>query len=211
MQTTPGADTGALPIDPATDPVQGDSPVADPFALAASWLPGEGEDRMLMTVATIDADGFPRARTVMLSEFDGERFHFHTDALSSKAAEIARDPRVALTIVWPAFSRQLVVQGVATASPPAEAADAYARRSPYLKQLAWLNTVELARLPLHDRVAAWNAFRARDPDPGQPAGWVGFGVLPHRMLFWVSHPDAASRRLEYTRAGDGWARRYLPG
>src|SRR3546814_8077906 len=77
-----------------------------PLALAAAWLPKEGEDRILMTLATVDADGFPRTRTVMLSEFDGEQFFFHTDASSRKAADLAADPKVGLTILWPGRSEE---------------------------------------------------------------------------------------------------------
>ena len=201
----------AGPFDAETDPVQGDEPIADPLSLASSWLAGQGEDRMLMTLATTDPDGFPRVRTVILSEFDGERFFFHTDARSAKVADLARDERVGLSVVWPAFSRQLVVQGTAEPAPAEELADAYAKRSPYLRQLAWQNTAEFARLPLAERLAQWGAWGAQHPEPAQPPDWAGFGVRPHRMLFWVSNPDAASRRIEYTRAPAGWEHRHLPG
>ncbi|MDQ1131315.1 pyridoxamine 5'-phosphate oxidase family protein [Microbacterium sp. SORGH_AS_0888] len=193
------------------DPVQGDAPADDPAALAASWLPGPDEDPMRMVVATIDADGFPRSRTLLLSEFDGERFFFHTDARSRKVTDLRADPRVSLTVLWPDFSRQLVVQGTALPASEEELSDAFRRRSPYLKQLAWQNTFEYARMPLATREATWAAFREEHPEPAQPAEWVGYGVRPHRLLFWVANPDAASRRVEYVRTASGWERRYLPG
>ncbi len=212
MHTTFDEMTVPVPvIEHETDPVQGDAPLADPAALATAWLPGEGEDRMLMTLSTIDEDGFPRSRTVMLSEFDGGRFYFHTDALSRKAADLAGNPKVSLTILWPGFTRQIVVQGTASPAPDDEVAETYRRRSPYLRQLAWQNTAEFARRPLAERVAQWTEFRDAEPEPGQPDRWVGYAVTPHRIMFWVSHPDAASRRVEYTRTADGWEHRYLPG
>jgi pyridoxamine 5'-phosphate oxidase len=212
MQTTPGRIVVDVPvIDHATDPVQSDTPATDPVALAASWLPGEGEDRSLMTLSTIDADGFPRARTVMLSELSHGRFFFHTDARSRKVVDLSANPKVALTVLWPGFTRQLVVQGTAEAAPAAEVADAFAKRSPYLRQLAWLNTAEYAALPRAERERRWAAFAAEHPEPAQPADWVGYAVTPHRMIFWVSHPDAAGRRIEYVRAASGWDRRSLPG
>lgn len=195
----------------AIDPVQGDEAPSDPGGLAASWLPREGEARMLMTLATIDVDGFPRARTVMLTEFDGERFFFHTDAESCKVADLAQNPRVSLTLLWPAFTRQLVVQGTAERADEDETISAYRGRSPYLRQLAWQNTADFAAMSLAERESSWARFRDERPDPSAPPGWVGFGVLPHRYLFWVSHPDAASRRLEFARSGGGWASRHLPG
>lgn len=198
---------------PAAVPVLGDTPIDDPAVLAASWLPALGAEPLRMTLSTIDADGFPRARTVLLSEFDGERIFFHTDALSQKVADLAANSRVALTVLWPDFSRQLVVQGTATPAPAAELADAFHRRSPYLKQLAWQNTDAYAQLPLPEREEEWARFHAEVPEPAQPQGWVGYGVLPHRMLFWAAHPAGASaaRRVEYVRDGARWTRRYLPG
>jgi pyridoxamine 5'-phosphate oxidase len=195
----------------SVDPVQGDTPPSDPAALAASWLPGPDEESMPMTLSTIDADGYPRSRTVLLTEFDGERLYFHTDAESRKVADLAANPRVSLALLWPAFTRQLVVQGIAQRADEAEIARAYARRSPYLRQLAWQNTADFAARRLAEREAAWERFGTEHPEPAQPAGWVGFAVRPHRYLFWTSHPRAASRRLEFVRDGAGWSRRHLPG
>ncbi|MDZ8201490.1 pyridoxamine 5'-phosphate oxidase family protein [Microbacterium sp. SSW1-59] len=198
-------------IDHATDPVHAEQPPADPAALAAEWLPGPDEDRMLMTLSTVSPDGAPHARTVMLSDFDGARFSFHTDARSRKVADLAVAPRVALTILWPGFTRQLVVEGLASRASDEDAAAAYARRSPYLRQLAWVNTEEFASRPRGEREDGWRRFAAEHPDPEPPAGWVGFTVAPERWLFWVSHPGAPSRRLEYTPSGAGWTVRPLPG
>jgi pyridoxamine 5'-phosphate oxidase len=198
-------------IDHPTDPVHGDETPRDPAALAASWLPGPDDERMTMDLATVDAEGFPRTRTVLLSEFDGERLYFHTDAESRKVADLAVDPRVSLTLLWPAFTRQIVVQGIAERAADGEIARVYAHRSAYLRQLAWQNTAGYAALSRTEREAQWARFRAERPDPPQPAGWVGFAVRPHRYLFWTSHPDAASRRLEFTRTPTGWASRHLPG
>lgn len=215
MTAPPASDVVALRvprIDVATDPVHADEPPRDPLALAAAWLPGDGEERALMTLSTVDEDGFPRARTVMLTEFDGERFFFHTDAASRKVRELSLNPRVALTVLWPGFTHQLVVQGTAAVADEDEIARAYAGRSDYLRQLAWLNTAEYARQPRARRERQWAAFAAANPHPAQPDGWIGYAVRPRRMLFWTSHPAAASRRLEYVREdGGGWICRHLPG
>lgn len=212
----PGIPPAPVVIDHDTDPVQSDTPWSDPLALAAAWLPAEGEDRMLMTVSTVGLDGAPDARTTMLSDFDGERFHFHTDANSRKAAEIAANPAVALTILWPGFTRQLVVQGTAARSSHEEAGEAYRLRSPYLQQLAWQNTAAFAARPLAQRRAQWEAFQSAHGGPEHPTfaapeDWVGFAVTPHRLVFWVSNPAAASRRIAYTRSDAGWDRAALPG
>jgi pyridoxamine 5'-phosphate oxidase len=187
------------------------------------WLPpNDDPDRPQLTLSTVTPDGRADARTVLLSEFDADGFYFHTDARSRKAAQLAANPAVALTVLWPNFTRQLVVQGTAEPAPAPELARAYRRRSAYLQQLAWLNTADFARLPRAERVARWAACAADHPDGfAQPPTWTGYLVRPSRLTFWEGDPEAASRRTEFTHtefthteftAGPaGWQVSHLPG
>lgn len=215
MSATDGA--GFAPIDHATDPVHSDFVIDDPLALAAAWLPANNHpDRPRVTLTTNGRDGYPNARTVLLTEFTGGELYVHTDSRSDKAAELRADPRATVVILWPSFTRQLVMTGDVRVAPATELSRAYADRSPYLQQLAWLNDGEYAMLPLADREDAWASFAAdqADASPAAPATWTGFALRPVRLRFWVSHPGAASRRIEYSRADGsptGWDRRYLPG
>lgn len=206
-----GAAPGSSPAAALGAEVHADTaPPSDPLALALSWLPAdEDPDRPQVTLSTLGLDGWPNARTVLLSAADRSGFAFHTSAGSAKAAELAAVPRAAMTVVFaPAFSRQLVVRGDVVPCPPDELAAAYAARSPYLQQLAWLNDDELAALPRDDRVTRWAASA---PSPTPPAGWTGWRLVPRELTFWVSHPHTASRRLQYRRTDDGWTVRPLPG
>jgi pyridoxamine 5'-phosphate oxidase len=188
-----------------------------PLELAASWLPANDDpDRPQITLATVSADGGADARTVLMSEFDEHGFYFHTDALSRKASDIAAEPRVAIVVLWPGFTKQLVIQGVAEVAPAEEIAAAYLRRSPYLQQLAWQNTAAFAELPHDERVAAWGAFLAEHVAGfDQPSNWIGYLVRPTRLTFWESDPETASHRTEYTLTdslpGGEWAESHLPG
>lgn len=185
----------------------------DPIALALEWLPSNDEaDRPQITLSSLDADGAPNARTVLLTEAGRDGFFVHTDAASRKVAELEADPRVALTILWPGFTRQLVVRGRAERASEQELAAAYRARSPYLQQLAWQNSTAFARLPIDERRASWARFAA-DHEHGfeQPSGWTGFLVRPSRLLFWESTPDTASRRLEYTLDDGTWQHEHLAG
>lgn len=185
---------------------------ADPFDLLADWLPPNDDPaRPVMTVATA-ADGIPDARTLLLSEWDREGLYFHTDSRSRKVGQLAANDRVALMLHFPDRLRQLTVQGVAEPAPVAELSRAFAARSPYLKQLAWQNTVEFAGLPLADRLSAWARFRDDHADGfGQPPTWTGYLVRPSRLTFWFGNPDTASRRTEYLRTPEGWAVTLLAG
>jgi pyridoxamine 5'-phosphate oxidase len=186
----------------------------EPLGLLGLWLPhAEDELRPLMTLTTVGADGYPDARNVLLSDFDGRALFFHTDARSRKAAELAADPRVALAFVWPDAGRQVVVQGDASPVGTAEAAAAFAARSRYLQLLAWANDTEAATLPRSQRRERWAQFGAEHPDGSlaAPPTWTGYRVDPVRVTFWRGDADGPSNRVEYRRDGDGWTVTRLPG
>ncbi|MDM7890710.1 pyridoxamine 5'-phosphate oxidase family protein [Curtobacterium caseinilyticum] len=186
---------------------------ADPLVLAASWLPStEDGPGPTMTLSTLGLDGYPAARTVLLSRFDGERLHFHTDSRSRKAAELAALPRAAVTLVWPEVARQLVVVGDVARVTDAEARAAYAARTRYLQVLAWVNDHEAAADTADRRRELWAAFEQDRPELEPPDSWVGFALTPVRMLFWRGSTDAASNRLAYERHPDGgWSQESWPG
>lgn len=177
--------------------------------LLAEWLPANDVlERPQVILSTVSASGGADARTVLLTEFDDEGLYFHTDSRSRKVRDIGEHPAVAMTFLWPNFTRQLVVQGVASVAPDAELASAFEGRSPYLKQLAWLNSPDFAQLPLEERQAQWAAF---DVPASAPETWIGFIVRPTRLTFWESNAEAASRRTEYTLVDGNWSPAYLPG
>ncbi len=176
--------------------------------LLDEWLPDNSAPERPQMILSTAANGIPDARTVLLTERDDEGLYFHTDSRSRKVADITANPAVALTFLWPNFTRQLVVQGLASVAPAAEQASAFERRSPYLRQLAWMNSLEFAQLPLAERVAQWAAF---DVPGDPPATWIGFLVRPTRLTFWTSNPDAASRRDEYVLVDGEWVLQHLAG
>ncbi|WP_188110559.1 pyridoxine/pyridoxamine 5'-phosphate oxidase [Aeromicrobium ginsengisoli] len=188
--------------------VHGDDWPADPWELLRAWLPSNDDPvRPTMTLATVAADGSPDARTVLLSELDDAGFYFHTDSRSRKLEQIAAHPRVALVIPLPEHKRQLTVQGTTEDVDPSELAWAYAHRSDYLRRLAWLNTPELAALPLAERIDRWAGFEPDEP----PDTWTGRLVRPTRLTFWAGRDDTASRRIEYVRRDGTWVAHVLPG
>lgn len=191
---------------------------SNPWQIIDEWLPGNDDpDRPQMTLSTASISGVPDARTVLLSEYDSQGFYFHTDSLSRKSVAMRANPSVALTLLWPGFTKQLVVQGRAEVAPAEEITAAYRARSPFLQQLAWQNTFEFAQYSDDDRRDRWAAFTAQHsegtapPVFDQPETWIGFLVRPARMTFWSSGSDSPSRRLEYRATPDGWTSTYLAG
>ncbi|WP_291049897.1 pyridoxamine 5'-phosphate oxidase family protein [Herbiconiux sp.] len=213
-QTSGAVPPPGLPGATATSPVQIPDN-ATPDRILPDWLPRNDDPvRPTMTLSTLGVDGYPDARTVLLSEYDESGFFFHTDSRSRKIVGTA-SPRAALTLLGP--GRQLVIQGDASIAPAEEAERVYARRSRYLQILAWLNTPEFAALPLAERIARWAAFDAEHPEGTltPPDTWVGYRVTPIRLTFWEGRPDTAGRRTEFTRPeatpGAPWTRTLLPG
>jgi pyridoxamine 5'-phosphate oxidase len=178
------------------------------------WLPSnDAVDRPQIQVATVDETGAPDIRTVLLTSFDDEGFTFNTDAASRKVAHIAAEPRVAIEILWPEFTWQLAIQGVAAPASGEQWSRAYAKRSPYLKQLAWQNSHEFAQLPREERVRQWAEFGTEQDveSLGPSPTWMGFLVRPTRLTFWRSDAETASRREEYRLIGAAWEKSYLAG
>ena len=180
--------------------------------LLSEWLPPDDSPaRPLMTLSTIGLDGYPDARSVLLSAWGPSGFALHTDSRSRKAVELAETPRAALTMVWPELKRQLVIQGDVTVDGPGERALAYARRSRYLQLLAWLNDPAYAVSPEPSRVAGWAQFDRAHPQLDAPPTWIGYRVAPVRVTFWHGREDAASRRIEYALVDGSWTESVLPG
>ncbi|MDP9026054.1 MAG: pyridoxamine 5'-phosphate oxidase family protein [Actinomycetota bacterium] len=174
----------------------------EPTPVLREWLPSnEDLTRPTMVVATVDETGAPDSRTQLLSAWDADGFYLHSDSRARKIVQLARDPRISLTMHLGADARQLTVQGVAEVADADELDWAFAHRSPYLQQLAWQNTVEFASLPRLDRVKAWEDFLADHPEGfTPPPTWTGYLVRPTRITCWVGSTVTASRRVEYSRS-----------
>lgn len=188
-----------------------DDEVTDPLALLGRWLAyANTETHPLATLSTIGLDGYPNARNLLASAYDGERVHFHTDARSRKAAELAADPRATLTLVWPDAARQVVVTGDVAQVGEEEAVAAYRSRSRYLQILAWANTDELAARPTAERHQYWEEVAPRVPlEP--PPTWLGFALTPRRIVFWRGDEDGPSNRVLCERVADGWRTARIAG
>jgi pyridoxamine 5'-phosphate oxidase len=194
----------------------GDASLPAALALVTEWCGiGYPATPPLMTVGTVDADGAPDARSLLLSGVDEDgRLSFHTDSRSRKTAQLAADDRVVLTVVWPERGRQLVVAGHARPTDAAEADRAWAARSDHLRVLGWLNDADSVRRPVEVRTQRWSAFTSARPPAHleRPGWWVGYAVTPHRVTAWTTGPGRGSMRHEHRLDADGgWSLTVLPG
>ena len=182
----------------------------DPYRLFADWLTdaerSEPNDPNAMTLATVDGDGLPSARMVLLKGVDSRGFVFYTNAESAKGTELAGMPKAAACFHWKSLRRQVRLRGpVETVT--AEEADAYFATRPHGSQIgAWasLQSRPLAhRAELIARVGKVEARYVGRPVP-RPPHWLGYRIVPVSIEFWKDRLFRLHDRLVFTRADDGW-------
>jgi pyridoxamine 5'-phosphate oxidase len=166
----------------------------DPLGLFGEWFQeaqkSEPNDPNGMTLATVDKDGLPNARMVLLKSFDERGFVFYTNYESCKGQELLANPKAALVFHWKSLRRQVRIRGpVETVS--GEEADLYfASRSRDSRIGAWASQQSRpleSRFALEAAAAKYAAKYALGEVP-RPPHWSGFRVKPQTMEFWHDRP-----------------------
>ncbi len=157
-----------------------------------------------MVLATVNGQGEPSTRNVLLKGVDDRGFIFFTNYDSRKGRELAENPHAALTFYWPDLERQVCVAGTASKLPVAES-EAYFRSRPRDSQLgAWASNQSQI---VPDRAALeqqWQATAARFPGAVPlPPNWGGFILKPERLEFWQGRAGRLHDRFRYAHQTDG--------
>lgn len=183
----------------------------DPFAIAAAWLDEarahEPNDPNAIALATVDAQGLPDVRMVLLKSIDpagpDAGFVFYTNYGSAKAGQIAATGTAAFVMHWKSLRRQVRVRGTVTREDGPDADAYFASRARESRIGAWASDQSQpsgSRESLLARVAA-EAARLGD-DPPRPPFWGGFRIRPLQIEFWADGAFRLHDRFRWTR-GEG--------
>lgn len=159
-----------------------------------------------MTLATVDGEGQPSARAVLLKGFDSEGFVFFTNYNSRKARELQENPRAALLFVWKELGRQVRIEGEVIQTTPKDS-DEYFRSRPLESRIsAWASpqseVIESRRLLEKRFLQLKNKFKGGNIP--RPPHWGGFRLQPNQIEFWQSGSNRLHDRILYTKTGQGW-------
>ena len=164
-----------------------------------------------MTLSTVDVDGKPDARVLILKNIDEHGWHFAITRSSPKGRQIAHTSEVALTFYWPALGRQIRVRGTAQdMGPQIQAADFLARPigSRAAALLGRQSDVLASNLELEGGLLEQLKRLVEDPQLVSPQ-WAVYAVRPDTIEFWQGHEQRRHTRLRYRRNGSAWTTEHL--
>ena len=183
----------------------------DPFAITRAWLAEaeglEPNDPNAIALATVDADGLPNVRMVLLKEIEPQAFVFYTNYTSAKGREIAASGKVAFVLHWKSLRRQIRVRGLTTREEGATADAYYASRDIRSRLGAWASQQSQ---PLESRGAliaeVARITATKGPTPPRPPFWGGIRIRPLQIEFWADGAFRLHDRFRWQRAdvNDVW-------
>lgn len=179
-------------------------------AMQAAQVAREPEPTAI-SLATSDASGRVSVRTVVLKDFDARGFVFYTNKQSNKGRQLAQNPQAALSILWKAIFRQVLVEGTVEPVTDAEADTFFANRPRGSQIAVWASAqseVLDSRELLEQRVKEYEA-KFRHGDVPRPSYWSGYRLVPDMIEFWYGKENRLHDRFRFTLTDGEWQKQRL--
>lgn len=167
---------------------------------------GGVEEANAMTLATVDENGFPKNRVVLLKKFDDTGFYFYTNYNSDKGKAIAQNNKVCLSFFWPNLERQVIICGMAEKTSEADSAE-YFHSRPKGSQIGALTSPQSdaieSREILEENLSKLQE-KYKNSEVPKPDYWGGYSIRPVSIEFWQGRANRLHDRIRYTRTERDW-------
>ncbi|KQB97842.1 pyridoxamine 5'-phosphate oxidase [Loktanella sp. 1ANDIMAR09] len=178
---------------------------ANPFVIAQEWLDAAGEsepsDPNAIALSSVDQNGMPNVRMVLLKDIEVDAFVFYTNYESQKAQEIAQSGKAAFVLHWKSLARQIRVRGLVSKEDGPTADAYYKSRSLKSRVGAWASQQSrplASRAALMAEVAKVTIQKGADPE--RPPFWGGFRIVPLEIEFWSDGAFRLHDRFRWSRS-----------
>ena len=184
----------------------------DPIELFSAWLEqaldSENPDPPAMTLSTVERNGQPSSRIVLLKKVEDGKLVFYTNYHSRKSRDIRAKAKVAAHFYWPEMERQVNIAGIARPIEDIDS-DHYFKSRPYESNITAWASPQSSVIPNRDYLEKeFEKYRKKYINDGQvprPAYWGGYAIMPSRIEFWQGGPNRLHDRIEYTKKDERWS------